>query len=460
MKSLPRSVRTSPLPLLLLLLLTPVALAAPAPSGVTVSWTPARVVLGQDSEVELKVHVPPGSGPVRGAASSGSFDEERMEGGPVRTFRWTPPAVRHPLVAVFAFWVEGPAAPSDVAILRVPLLGKTRLDVSTAAGASVVVEVGGSRFGPVRADGRGKARVPVEVPPGVRVARVLATRDTLHTDASIPLDPPQEAPLVAALTPLSSSEGGWLLVAGETDVRAKELELSVDGAKLTPEGGGGSPLRYRVAPAPAATTVTVTVRRKGGEDRARAVAEVRAEPAYDVAAPVSLAPGVIRTWRPSLFLLAGGSFAGGANTGPGGAVGGSIITPWWERLALELEAGVRSASFDGKVEGLGAVRSHVLAMPVLASVRVGFFQRHALSLYGRAGGGLLPFRHQLSSDFQEGLKESKLSGMGFLSLQGAYRFGRLSALAEVRGAWAPARTPWLDAQLGGLAAFLGMRFEP
>ncbi|MFP2927359.1 hypothetical protein ACLESO_19610, partial [Pyxidicoccus sp. 3LG] len=64
-----------------------------------------------------------------------------MEGGPVRTFRWTPPSVRFPLVAVFAFWVERGAEPSDVAIARVPLLGKTRLDVSTAAGASVVVEV-------------------------------------------------------------------------------------------------------------------------------------------------------------------------------------------------------------------------------------------------------------------------------------------------------------------------------
>jgi len=102
----------------------------------------------------------------------------------------------------------------------------------------------------------------------------------------------------------------------------------------------------------------------------------------------------------------------------------------------------------------------LLAVPVLASVRVGVFQGEAFSLYGRAGGGLLPFRHQLSSDFQEDLKESKLGAMGFLSFQGAYRLGRWSALAEVRGAWAPARTPSLDAQLGGLSGLLGMRFEP
>jgi hypothetical protein len=125
-----------------------------------------------------------------------------------------------------------------------------------------------------------------------------------------------------------------------------------------------------------------------------------------------------------------------------------------------VEAGVRSATFDGNVAALGAVRSRVLAAPVLASVRAGIFQHGAFSLHGRAGGGVLPFRHRLSSDFQEDLKESKLAGMGFLSLQGAYRLGRWSALAELRGAWAPARTPWLDAQLGGLSALLGVRFEP
>jgi hypothetical protein len=106
------------------------------------------------------------------------------------------------------------------------------------------------------------------------------------------------------------------------------------------------------------------------------------------------------------------------------------------------------------------VHSRVLAVPVLASVRVGVLQGAAVSLYGRAGGGVLPFQHRLSSDFQEDVKESKLAGMGFLSFQGAYRLGRWSVLAEVRGAWAPARTPWLDAQLGGLSGLLGARFEP
>ncbi|MFP2908954.1 hypothetical protein ACLESD_28715, partial [Pyxidicoccus sp. 3LFB2] len=175
MKSMPRFVRMRPLPLLLLLLAAPLTLAAPP--GVTVSWTPERVVLGQDSRVALEVRVPAGSGPVRGAASSGTLTHPRVEGGEVRVFEWTPPPVRHPLVAVLAFWVEDGQPPassgSEVGIVRIPLLGKTQLDVSTDAGASVVVEVDGRRFGPVTADDRGRARVPVEVPPGVRSASVL-----------------------------------------------------------------------------------------------------------------------------------------------------------------------------------------------------------------------------------------------------------------------------------------------
>lgn len=589
MKSVPRSVSMRPLPLFLLLLAAPVWAAPP---GVTVSWTPERVVLGQDSQVTVEVRVPPGSGPVRGAASSGAFSQQRVEGGEVRAFQWTPPPVRHPLVAVLAFWLEGGAElPPEWAVVRIPLLGKTQLDVTTDAEASVVVEVAGRRFGPVQADERSRARVPVEVPPGVRSATVLATRDTLRTRAVIPLDAPEDAPLVAALTPspLPEEAGGWLLVAGEEGLGPEELEVSAEGATcvydgeafresaveistdgaevsaarlrqgagaLSPAGTppsarqgpsmasssgdtappvgegprarghmspvvdttksaeagsrsrgrarptgprpgpqtsltvittapGESPLperapeptlRFRVTPKPGATTVSVTVRRKEREDRARATADVLAKPAPVVATttPPPIAPLVVPVpppppvhvvppspWRASVFALAGGAFASGANTGPTGSVGVSLAPPWWEgRFAAELEAGLRGATFDGRVDSLGGVRSRVLAVPVLASVRAVIFQRAAFSLYGRAGGGLLPFRHQLRSDFQEDLKESKLAGMGFLSAQAAYRFGRWSALAEVRGAWAPARTPWLDAQLGGLSGLLGVRFEP
>src|SRR5690349_9869255 len=86
--------------------------------------TPAQVVLGQDTAVELEVQVREGAGPVRAAASSGSFAQPVVEGGALRKFQWTPPEVRYPLPAVLAFWVEKPSGPPEVAVIRIPLLGR------------------------------------------------------------------------------------------------------------------------------------------------------------------------------------------------------------------------------------------------------------------------------------------------------------------------------------------------
>jgi len=459
-------VRTRPPPislfLVLLALVASTAMAAePLDSGLEVHVTPARVVLGRDTAVSLEVRVPSGTGPVRAVASSGRFSEERLDEGARRTFRWTPPPVRYPLVAVFAFWVEAGDAPPQVTRVRLALLGQTTLDVVTAPGATVEVLLGDKRFGPIQADARGKARVPVEVPPGVASARVLATRGALQTDAATPLDAPRASPRVVVLTPSPlPSDGGWLFVAGDGPVNVDTLGLSVDGARFEPVPGGSDVARFRVIPEPQATTVTAVVHAPGADD-ARTRAEVKRTPgvAVPLVAPVVVAPPF--RWRPALHVLAGGSFASGDNTGPFGVLGGSVALPWWSgRLAAELEVGVRGATFNGTVGALGAVRSQVLAVPVLVSARAELLQVQALTLYGRAGGGLAPFRHRLRSDFQAEVKESKLSGMGFLAIQGAYRFGRWSALGELRGAWAPASTPLLDAQLGGVSALLGMRFEP
>lgn len=393
------------------------------------------------------------------------------------------------------------------------------------------MEVADRRFGPVKANGRGRARVPVEVPPGIRKARVLATRGTLRTDATVPMDAPPDSPLAAVLTPrpLPSAEGGWLLMAGEAPLRDSDLDVEVDGASGMPEdarvtsnamspassaGGSAEPtnsprdvsvsaprpdaasthgstsmaaagnappstsrnapastlgephassaapqdvVRMRIIPVAGAKRVQVHVRRRDHAHTSHTEADVTV-----LSTPVAArASGSDASWQSSFFLLAGGVLASGANTGPSGGVGVSLLTPLWRhRLAAELEVGARTATYDGAVDALGLVRSQVLALPLLLSVRAELFRRAALSLHGRAGAGPVPFHHYLSSDFQGEVKESKVSAMGFVSLQGAYRIGRWSALAEARGAWAPVHTPWLDTQLGGLAMYLGVRFEP
>ncbi|MDY7232882.1 hypothetical protein [Hyalangium rubrum] len=420
---------------------------------------PARVVLGRDVGVRLEVRVPAGAGPVRAAASSGSFAQPVVESGPVRVFQWTPPEVRYPLAAILVFWEEGRSGTPEVAVVRVPLLGRTTLPITTDPGAEVVIEIAEAQFGPVKADRRGKAKVPVEVPPGVKDARVLATRGALKTDRRVPLEVPPHKPLVAVFPqePLPRS-GGWLVVAGEGSVEASALQLTVEGARVAPEPG--APGRYRVSPLQDAESVSVEVKRRDAADSARAQASVIPGEPVEVPAPTVAQAAPVRRGL-AVHLLAGGFFAGGANRGPSAALGVSYALPVWNgRLAAELEVGLRRAALEARIEGYGTLHSRVLAGPVLASARMAVLERSAFTLYGRTGLGVMPFQHVVSSDFQPGFDESRLGLMAFLSAQGAYRFGRVSGLVELRAEYGPAHTSRLDAQLGGVGATLGVRYEP
>ncbi|NOK17460.1 hypothetical protein [Corallococcus carmarthensis] len=443
-----------------------------------VEATPGRVVLGKDTAVEVRVRVPKGAGPVRAAASSGTWAQERLEGGAERVFHWTPPPVRYPLWAVLAFWVEDGRAP-DVTTLQLPLLGRTTLDVSTAPGADVVVVVGDARFGPVKADGRGRAQVPVEVPPDATEARVLATRGTLTTDRSTPLEVPAVRPLVAALTPdpLPGDSGGWLIIAGDEErISSSELDVVAEGA--TVQAVSPERARFKVQPRADATDVTVTVRWSDApvEDAVRLQSTVRpaaARPAEEVIIPdtpyVSPAHGVMRpiSGFTSVFLLGGVAFASGANGGPLLGLGVSVPLPVWrERLAAEAELGLRHASLDGR-QGATIVHSRVWGIPLLLSARVTLFQHGSFQLDGRAGGGVLALNHRLSTEpvetgdvFPDAVDERKVRAMGFLAAQGAYAIGRWSVITEVRAALAPVETPSLRAELGGVSVSAGLRFIP
>jgi hypothetical protein len=456
------------------LLLSLTAAAAPP----EVRFSPTRVVLGEDRLVEVEVRVPAHAGPVRAVASSGTFAEPVVAEGAVRRFRWTPPDIRYPLAAFLVFWVDTPQGPPEPTAVRVPLLGRTTLPITTDRGASVEIEIAGQRFGPVQADRRGKARIPVEVPPGEKEARVLATRGTLQKTRTVPLEVPLHRPLVAFLSPQPMPpEGGWLAIAGEDAGEDAALDLHPLGATVEPVPSPGAPRLYRVTPLPEAQTVSVSIRRHKAKDQTRAEVqtgqpppppEPEPEPEPVPPPPEPLPPPPEPPPAPrgprrggALHLLAGGFFAGGANQGPLVALGVSYPLPFWsQRLSLELEAGVRRAGLTVEAEGLGEVRSRLLAAPVLASARLTFLDARALALAVRAGGGLLPFQHQVTSTSQEGFEEGKLGSMAFVSVQAAYRLGHFSALLEPRWEHAPVHTPRLDAKLGRVAVILGMRYEP
>ncbi|MFB1480693.1 hypothetical protein [Corallococcus sp. RDP092CA] len=476
-----------PLHLALCLLLLGAAVARAEPPEVEA--TPGRVVLGQDVAVEVRVRVPRGTGAVRAAASSGTWAQARLEGGAERVFLWTPPPVRYPLWAVLAFWVEDGRAP-EVTTVRLPLFGRTTLEVSTAPGADVVVAVGDGRFGPVKADGHGRAQVPVEVPPDTTEARVLATRGALTTDRRAPLEVPATRPLVAVLTPdpLPVEGGGWLIIAGDEErISASELTVEAAGATVKPvapaaERRPSAPetARYVIQPEEHATGVSVAVgwREAPSEDAARLHVAVKPAPAKPpdpetVTAPASPAPqppaepARAMAGRTSLFLLGGAAFASGANGGPLLGLGVSQPLPVWRwRVAAEAEVGLRHASLEGRQDTVD-VRSRVWGIPLLLSARVTLFQWGSFELDGRAGGGVLALSHRLTTapvetgaGFPDVVDERRVRAMGFLAAQGAYGFGRWSLFTEVRAALAPVETPLLRAQMGGVAVSAGLRFAP
>jgi hypothetical protein len=459
-----------PLPPLLLLLALPL-LAGAAPFAVTA--TPTQVVLGRDTAVVVQVKVPRGTPPLRAMASTGSLQPLPATARGVYSYRWVPPDIRYPLLAVLAFWVDSPTGPPEVTPVRIPLLGRTTLDVATdvGAGAQVVVQVADMRFGPVLTNRKGRAQVQVEVPPGVREARVLATANGQQTNRTARLDVPPERPLLALLSPdvLPPDTGGWLLVLGESPTPFQELELKVQGGGV--EAQPQTPGVFRVKPEPSASAVVVDAHRKDGTGAARITAPVSAPIVAHVPPPQppptqAVVPGVA-WWAPwlrkenlSFHLLAGGFFAGGDNLGPLAAGGvGYRLPPLGGRFTLEAEVGIRRSTSQPQVELLGTLNARMVAVPLLLSARVLAFERGPLSLYGRAGAGLMHFEQVTTSEFFPGANtESGRTFTGFLGAQAAWNLGGVSALAELRGSFAQARTTQIKAQPGGLSLCVGVRY--
>ncbi|HEX8539753.1 MAG TPA: hypothetical protein VF664_19985, partial [Cystobacter sp.] len=376
--------------LLTLLLLALPGLAGAEPLPVTL--LPSEVVLGRDPVVVVRVTVPPDAAPLRAAASTGRLTRQRSSKPGESLFIWTPPDIRYPLLAVLAFWTDSPGGPPEITRVPIPLLGRNELTVDTAAGAQVVVEVAGRSFGPTRADRRGKAKVTVQVPPGVSKASVRVTssrqRPSLRT---IPLDVPPEQPLLAVMSPESLPAGGdgWLVLMGEQPVPGSELRLRVQGASTREE----LPSVFRVKPEPGANAVVVDAQRADGTGSARLTAHVvaavarftpvPASPALEVplaeATPALVLGPVVAPPRPlptpsshplSVQVLAGGFLAGGDNRGPLASLGVGYQLPLLNgRFTLEAEAGLRRSTSHPLVENLGTVDSRVVAYPVLLSVR-------------------------------------------------------------------------------------------
>lgn len=436
------------------LLLLVIAVGSPLEgrSAPVVEAEPSRLVLGPSARAEIAVR---SAGPALHSAVSSGTLTRGSSGDGVTHFLWVPPGeARAPLLVLFAFWdVEAPGL-SDITVLGLPCAGRTELSIDTEPGARVTVEVGGTRFGPRRADSQGRLRVAVEVAPNVHEARVVAEIAETSKVRVLPLTP-QSSPWLLTLFPERSLDGRpvrALLVVPDTE-EAPGMELLAEGARVEREQAAPGRWLGHVIPDAGARRVTLTARTGDGLPRASATLDVLG------AAPTSgplPSPEPPRPWRFDLSGAVGGFVGGGANAGPAATLTLGVGLPKLP-LVAELELGIRGASFSQPASGLGVQKSSLLVVPVELGIRWEALQHRNLRLAVRGGGGMLFGSHHLSSTFDGEFSEGALGWEVFAAFQAGLVAGPVEPFLELRGSLARVSTDHLDAHPGGGMLLLGVR---
>lgn len=311
---------------------------------------PDTLVLGRDGPVPLAVTLPEGAraSAVRVFTNVGHVSPLVARAGGRYEATFHPPAERHAQVALLAAVADVDGTP-HLGLGRVFLHGQERVRVSTRRHARVTVEVAGERFGPVKANRRGIANVPVVVPPGVDVAT--------FDGKPLPLERPPFPRLL--VVPLASH----LVADGQREVPVRVYALGDTGAPLVdaavrldvdqgalsplePAGKGVSLARYRAPSTP-------------GVARFVAALEGDASPPTTARLPL-LSPA-------SAALLASSSGGGTGGAGPADDVVSASVPPPPREDALVLlgaHAGFASnfialyaplAAVDVTLQGSGAL---------------------------------------------------------------------------------------------------------
>ncbi len=421
-------------------------------SAPQITAEPSSIVLGRDERVSLRVRSE-GSAPLKGAANLGTLvppaDPEAAE----QEWIWQPPATRTPATALILLWRDEGGVP-DVAALRIPLLGRTELDVDTEPNADVRVEVGKSSFGPRRADAKGHTAMPIEVPPGIASAKVIAQTGGQITTRTVRLEVPPPNPLAAVIapSPLDGRRGGWLFVAHSERLELAQLELELKGAQATQVAQREDRALYRLTPQSGERRVTAELRLKG-DKAAKASAEAEV-------AEVKLPPPPVPRGRFVPGASVGGFYAGGTNGGPSVAAGLSVRLPiGWDRLFAEGTVGFKTAFLSGTELGLGRFDASVMVVPILVSLRGRAVERERWALDGALGAGIAPFRHLTRSELQPAFSEGGVGFEVFASAQLSYRLTRIELFVEAKVGASPVGSARLRLDAGGVALAIGARYE-
>lgn len=228
-------------------LLAAVVLSAAGGTAPTVELHPTPLVLGRGGTARVVVRS--AAGVPRLLASAGTP-------GPLRevspgTFEavFEPPKEAHPQLALVVA-----LAPGGVGFAWLPLVGRGTAVARTEPNARITVDIRGRIFGPVVADERGVAQVPVEVPPGVRYARHRGR----PLDLRVP--PLQQVHLLVDASELRADRAGAVTVYAFAATpegapwAGAPLALSVSGGSLGPPreiGPGALAAEWTLPPGPA-----------------------------------------------------------------------------------------------------------------------------------------------------------------------------------------------------------------
>ena len=145
------------------------AASAPPRGGIRVVFVPEHGVLGDERELEVRVELAPEATDLELFVSEGEVGPPTPVAPGVFRAPYVPPRQRLPREVILTARARGTRGPLEGWSL-LPLWGRGQAEVRTRAGAPVTLQVGERTFGPVQADEKGLARVPLTVPPGHREA--------------------------------------------------------------------------------------------------------------------------------------------------------------------------------------------------------------------------------------------------------------------------------------------------
>ncbi|HYX90708.1 MAG TPA: Ig-like domain-containing protein, partial [Myxococcaceae bacterium] len=207
-------------------------------------WRQGSVQLSIDSEVPLQ--------DVRLGASVGRIAEVRRLSENRFAATWFAPEEAYPQIAIFSVtgrrgsgWVHG--------WTRLPLWGLGDAEVRATPRSEITVTIGNRRYGPVRTNERGFAKVPVEVAPGDAEAYHGNTAIPLHvpTGVRVHVAAPLDAVPADAETVLPVR--AYVVSAKGAPLPSPRLSLEVDRGRVEDVrdvGPGVVEAQWRIPPGP------------------------------------------------------------------------------------------------------------------------------------------------------------------------------------------------------------------